>query len=102
MKILCVCSQGNKRSVFTRFLLNHKHDAIAVGVDANSPETIKMLSEWSDRILLAEPEMRKSIPVKQHKKIDLNFTIGPDIYSTNIVGILKVVLVNKLKRLKYI
>src|ERR1700676_4986840 len=84
MKILCVCSQGNKRSVVTRFALNHKHDALACGVDVNFKETLAMLCKWSDVILLAEPEMRRSLPVKYHKKIDTRYTIGPDIYPPSI------------------
>ena len=102
MKILCVCAMGNKRSVFTRYLLAYKYDVLRVGCKNNSPETLKMLAEWADVILLAEPEMRKSLPVKTHKKIDRNFTIGQDVYQTMITGVLKSVLQAKLKRLKYI
>lgn len=102
MKILCVCSQGNKRSVFTRYALNGKHDALAMGVDINTPETIRMLAEWADKILLAEPQMKKAIPVKCQKKIDLAFTIGADIYPASIGGKLKHIVQSKLRDLKYI
>ena len=102
MKILCVCELGNKRSVFTRYLLAFKYDALSVGIKNNKPETIRMLAEWADRILLAEPEMRKAIPMKCQKKIDLDFTIGADVYPPSITGMLKLVLQAKLKRLKYI
>lgn len=102
MKILTVCSQGNKRSVFTRFILNHHHDVIALGVDVNSPETIRMLSEWSDVILIAHPKMKKRIPTTLQHKIDERFTIGDDIYPESIGGILKEIVYQKLKVLKYI
>lgn len=102
MKILTVCSQGNKRSVFTRFILNHHHDVVAIGAEVNSPETIRMLSEWADVILIAEPIFKKAIPVKFQKKVDNKFTIGPDIYPTNITGMLKDLVYLKLKALKYV
>lgn len=102
MKILCVCSQGNKRSVFTRYVLNGTHDALAMGVDVNSAETIRMLTQWADVILLAEPQMKKRIPVKHQKKIDQMFTIGPDNFSISIAGRLKQIVHNKLKELKYV
>lgn len=102
MRILCVCSQGNKRSVFTRFILNHSHDALAMGVNVNSPETIRMLSEWAEVILLAHPKMKKSIPVKCQGKVDDRFTIGDDIYPETITGVLKDEVYLKLKRLGYI
>ena len=102
MKILCLCSRGNKRSVFTRYLLSYKNDVLSAGCENNSPETLKMLAWWADVILLAEPQMRKVLPVKTHKKIDTRFEIGKDIYPTMITGVLKQVLQVKLKRLNYI
>lgn len=102
MKILCVCSQGNKRSVYTRYILNHSHDVLALGVDVNTSETVTLLCEWAEIILIAEPFMRKKLPVKYHKKIDSKFTIGPDIYPVNVGGILKEIVYRKLKLLKYI
>lgn len=102
MKILTVCSQGNKRSVFTRFILNHHHDVIALGVDTNTPGTIRLLSEWADKILIAEPIMKKKIPVRYQSKVDDNFTIGADIFPVSIGGRLLDMVGMKLKELKYI
>lgn len=86
----------------TRFILNHHHDVLTLGCDVNTPDTIKMLAEWADRILLAEPQMRKQLPVKTHKKIDTEFTLGPDVWPTNLLQTLKTVCYRKLKKLKYI
>lgn len=102
MKILCVCGQGNKRSVFTRFVLNPKHDAVAIGIDVNSQETINMLAQWADVILLAEPEMSVKFPIDQHK-IDKRFTIGEDNFPISIAdGKLKSLVIKKLTDLEYI
>lgn len=102
MKILTVCSQGNKRSVFTRFVLNHHHDVIALGVDVNTPETIRLLAGWADKILVAEPIMKKKIPVRFQSKVDDNFTIGADVFPVSIGGRLLNIVGIKLKELKYI
>jgi predicted protein tyrosine phosphatase len=102
MRILCVCSQGNKRSVFTRQALNHLHDVLSIGVDTNDQDTIDMLAKWADIILLAEPEMQISIPIGYQPKIDHKFTIGPDIYPVSIKGKLMKIVNRKLKELGYI
>lgn len=102
MKILTVCSQGNKRSVFTRNILHHDHDVISLGISTAEPETIEMLCKWTDKILLAEPEMKEKIPQEYQSKIDYRFTIGPDIYDVFIQGPLKDLVHKKLKDLEYI
>lgn len=103
MKILCACSQGNKRSVFTRYVLNYsKHEALAIGVDINTTDTIILLCNWADVILLAEPQMKKKIPTRFQHKVDDRFTIGPDVFPTNITGRLKDLVKVSLKNLGYI
>jgi hypothetical protein len=100
MKILCVCNQGNKRSVFTKALLNYNHDALSVGIDVNTPETLALLCEWADKILLAEPDM--AIPEQWQDKIDKHFTIGPDTFDVVITGKLRKIVQRKLIELGYI
>ncbi len=102
MKILCICDQGNKRAVYTRFLLGHKHEALAAGVKTNSPETLQMLCEWADKILLAELGMRQYVHKDYYYKVDNRFEIGPDIYKPSIKGNLKRIVRNRLRELKYI
>lgn len=102
MRILCVCEQGNKRSVYTRFLLNYKHEALSLGYKTNSKLTIKLLCEWADKILLAEPQMEDYLPKEYHFKIDKRFTIGPDNFPPSITGKLKRIVRQKLLELDYI
>jgi len=104
MKFLCMCRCGNKRSVFTRYVLqgSGKHEAIACGYKYNTPDTIAMLCKWADRILLAEPEMKEHILAKYQTKIDEYFFIGPDNYPENIEGELKDTIIDKLGTLKYL
>ena len=99
-----MCRCGNKRSVFTRYILqgSGRHEAIALGFKYNTPETIALLCKWADRILLAELDMQYSILSKYQEKIDDRFFIGPDIYPENIEGELKDIVIDKLKVLEYI
>jgi hypothetical protein len=53
-------------------------DAIAVGVNSASPETLKTMGEWADKILLAEPSMKWKFNSHHHGKIEDSFTIGED------------------------
>lgn len=104
MRILCVCRCGNKRSVFTRYVLqgSGKHEALACGLKYNTPETIEMLCKWADKILLAELIMSESIPIQYQEKIDFDFMIGPDDFPESITGPLKDLIYGKLKLLGYI
>lgn len=55
MKILVVCDQGNNRSVMVAHHLKYwGHDVIAAGIKTNSPETLRILEEWADRIIITE------------------------------------------------
>lgn len=52
MKILCICKGGNVRSVaLAQLLKNRGYDALAVGAQDNSQETLKMLEKWADKIV---------------------------------------------------
>lgn len=79
MKVLCVCHAGYVRSAATAMILKMRgFDAIAVGVNHASPETLKMMGEWADKILIAEPSMAWSFPPDLRGKIEDSFTIGED------------------------
>lgn len=55
MKILCVCDQGNNRSVVLAHHLKYLgHDVIPVGTKTNSPETLQVLGGWADKIIYTE------------------------------------------------
>ena len=83
MKVLCICSAGNCRSVTTAGILKGRgYDALAAGVDANTPETINQLCDWADIILLATEVMIYQLPDKTevHNKVKKEFIIGPDLW----------------------
>lgn len=87
MKILVLCDEGNNRSVTVAHHLKYwGHDVIAAGLKRNSPETLQMLSEWADRIVLTErcqvpaiQSMWPPLPAAFSSKLDL-WDIGPDVY----------------------
>lgn len=80
MKILTVCENGNNRSVhFAHRLKYWGHDIIPIGVRTNSSETIKMLCEWADIIILTSSEPHIAVPSEYISKVRL-FDVGPDIY----------------------
>jgi hypothetical protein len=79
MKVLCVCHAGYVRSAATAMILKMRgFDAIAVGVNHASPETLETMGEWADKILLAEPNMEFKFPPTVRGKIEQDFTIGED------------------------
>lgn len=92
MKILVLCDQGNNRSVTLAHHLKYwDHDVIPAGLKTNSPETLAMLFDWADRIILTErtqgDEIEKLFPewrttenmVSALRKAQL-WNIGPDVY----------------------
>ncbi len=81
MKILCLCRGGNVRSTSLAWILKYQfnHDAIACGIERNSPETIEMLAGWAERIFFVEPVLEENIPEKYREKATLVDT-GPDIW----------------------
>lgn len=83
IKILTVCNKGNCRSVGTRYCLYRRgyNNVIAIGCRVALPETLRMLCNWADMILLAEPWYIDSLPKGIYKKINKKFTIGEDIWS---------------------
>lgn len=80
MKILTVCDQGNNRSVqFAHLLKYWKHDVIPVGLSTNSEETLKMLYDWADIIIVVEDVMMGSIPLESIDKVKV-WHVGKDTY----------------------
>lgn len=85
MKILTICSAGAVRSVAMAHYLKQVmgHDAVPVGADANSPETITMLSDWADLILPMQPEYARVVPKRnRHKTVVLD--IGSDVWMNSL------------------
>lgn len=78
MKVLCVCDQGNNRSVQFAHLLKYlKHDTIPIGLRTTSDGTLKMLFEWADVIICTDDT--QAVPDKYQAKYKL-WNVGPDRY----------------------
>lgn len=78
-KVLTMCAGGNVRSVGLKYLLKYKygHESLACGQDSNSVETIEMLSNWADYIIVVTVDYVKFIPEKYQGKL-LCYDIGVD------------------------
>lgn len=82
MKVLTMCSAGAVRSVALSHRLKHDYgiDAVPLGRDTNSPETISMVCEWADLIMVMQPRYADIIPEGQrYKLVPTHLTdVGPD------------------------
>ena len=78
IKILCVCGKGNVRSVATKYALNRRgyNNVLTVGSRLVSSETLTMLYEWADLVLVAKRGHAKNLP--NLLKVNDQFTIGDD------------------------
>lgn len=78
-KILCICAGGNCRSQAMSYLLKYGFgcDALAVGYEKNSPETISMLATWADLVFVMTGEARHAIPEEFAPKVRM-CDVGPD------------------------
>lgn len=52
-------------------------DALACGWSTNSEETIAMLAEWADRIIVVQPHYREKIPQRYRNKVAV-YDVGRD------------------------
>lgn len=71
------------------YLLKYRYgfDALAVGHEGNTPETLAHLCQWADMIIIVQAYMQELIPKRFHKKLSL-YDIGPDIWKTMNVQML--------------
>lgn len=82
MRFLCLCSGGNIRSVHTAYLLKHTrhgHEALTAGIHTASRETLDMLSEWADRILICGNNLTSGVSDKYQGKV-IQLGIGEDVW----------------------
>lgn len=78
MKILCICDQGNNRSVNLSHRLKYwGNDTIPIGLKNTTIETLTMLFEWADIILCTDNN--QEIPIKYIQKRRI-CDIGEDKY----------------------
>lgn len=85
MKILVLCEHGNVRSVSVAYLFKtlFKADCIAYGAKSGNEQTMLYLSEWADKIVLADSTILGYLPsevlkFEPHKLI--TFQLGEDIW----------------------
>lgn len=85
MRYLCVCDGGNVRSHALAYHLKwiQKREAIAVGRIHVSKETMYMLTNWADRIILMQPHMIESIP-KYFRSKCIVVDVGEDRWGVSI------------------
>lgn len=83
MKVLCVCNHGNVRSVALARAIKdisfntegHPHEAIAIGAQITTPETMMMLFEWSDRVVW----LSDAVPAPRYPEVvDYSIRVGHD------------------------
>lgn len=90
MKFLTVCAAGMVRSAaMRRSLVMKDQDAIAVGHDFNSPETIAMLMEWADWVILMQPKMFWKLPKEareKHKHKVRVMNVGEDVWGDSFAA----------------
>lgn len=74
-----MCAGANVRSVALKYLLKYKygHESLACGQDANSAETIDMLCNWADYVIVVTDEYAKFVPEKYKSKL-FCYEIGED------------------------
>ena len=83
-RFLCVCDGGNVRSHAMAVALKEKgHDAVAIGRFSSSPETMSMMCEWAEKVVIMEPHMKESIPEEFHNKLHI-VDVGFDRYGVGI------------------
>jgi predicted protein tyrosine phosphatase len=78
-RFLCVCDGGNVRSYALAYVLHDLlgHEAIAVGRIRVTTETLALLCEWADTIVLMQPHMEDSVDAKFKAKLRC-VDVGPD------------------------
>jgi len=79
VKIVCVCDEGNNRSVIFAGLLRYKYNAetIAIGINRTSKLTQEMLFDWADYIIITHGTLKRRIDEKYYSKMKL-FDVGSD------------------------
>lgn len=82
MNILTLCEQGQNRSVVLASILRrklHNKDIISAGCYTFSQETLVMLYDWADKIIVVEEGLVSLIHPEYQEKVIL-FPIGPDVW----------------------
>ena len=70
-RFLCLCSGAVSRSVAMARALKYEagKDALAAAVDKNSPETLKLLFGWADKIVAMHQDFAGRVPEAYRDKL---------------------------------
>jgi predicted protein tyrosine phosphatase len=84
MKIAVFCQAGICRSAAMANVLKtqYGHDALNAGLGYNSEETIRMLGDWADRIVVMQKELLPLVPRELRSKTVVA-DVGPDIWKNS-------------------
>ncbi len=95
MKILTVCNGGNCRSVTLASMIKQEGvEAISIGVRTSTKETVKLLADWADKIIVvADGQVMKRFPNGYAYKL-IYMDIGKDKWEQAMHP----QLVNKIKQ----
>ena len=100
MKILCICSHGNVRSVALAYLLKtlYGYDALACGLEEMGEETKNMLVNWADKVIILTSKFDTD-KMKIGKKMLYVLDVGEDIWHNPFAQELQHKLLKGLKGL---
>lgn len=79
-RVLCICAAGNSRSAALAYLLKGMGvEAIAVGADVHSSETLLTLSRWATHVVVMRDTILDRIPIELRDRAYL-CDVGADRY----------------------
>jgi predicted protein tyrosine phosphatase len=85
-RVLCICRGGNTRSIAASFLLKYKYgcEALAIGMEKTTPETLSLLLQWSTAVLVFDKEAHRRIMMVrgwQHVRTFHFVPLGHDVWT---------------------
>ncbi len=94
--ILCVCEHGNNRSVTMAHILKYtdNFETLTAGLAYHTPETLKMLFDWAEVIVVPEYKLLSLVPEQYKSKIKY-YNLGEDKYPRPF----NMILYNKAKEI---
>jgi len=77
--VVCLCKNGNSRSVGMAYILKDclGANAVALGVRANSADIVSRLCEWASVVILMDARLRDRVPSEAEGKL-LVCDVGSD------------------------
>ena len=80
LKIAVFCQGGITRSAaMANELKTYGHDVLNAGLGYNSEETIHMVGDWADRIVVMQKELLPLVPRELRSKTVVA-DVGPDVW----------------------